>query len=121
LNNSGEVVGYFGDGTGGPQSFLYDGSGFQTLSIPGATFTYATDINNAGSILLQSSLGNYISANGTYSPLLPYAYEAFGFNDSNQVVGRVSGVPGPLVGAGLPGLVMAIAGFIGWSRSRRAL
>jgi hypothetical protein len=32
----------------------------------------------------------------------------------------VSAVPGPLVGAGLPGLFMAIAGFIGWCRSRRA-
>jgi len=32
----------------------------------------------------------------------------------------VSGVPSPIVGAGLPGLLMAIAGFIGWRRSRRA-
>jgi hypothetical protein len=28
--------------------------------------------------------------------------------------------PSPVVGAGLPGLLMAIAGFIGWRRSRRA-
>jgi hypothetical protein len=48
-------------------------------------------------------------------------HEAFGFNDSNQVVGRVSGVPGPMVGAGLPDILLAVAGFIGWRRSRRAL
>jgi hypothetical protein len=32
-----------------------------------------------------------------------------------------SAVPGPVAGAGLPGLAMAVAGFIGWRRSRRAL
>jgi probable HAF family extracellular repeat protein len=119
LNNSSTVVGIFGNGNSGPQSFLYDGNAFQTLSIPGANFTYATDINNSGDVLFQSNLGNYVLSNGTYSPLLPYSYEAFGFNDLGQVVGRVSGVPGPAVGAGLPGLLMAIAGFIGWRRSRR--
>jgi len=33
----------------------------------------------------------------------------------------VAPVPGPIVGAGLPALLMAIAGFIGWRRSRRAI
>jgi hypothetical protein len=37
LNNSGKIVGIFGDGTSGPQSFLYNGNTFQTLSVPGAT------------------------------------------------------------------------------------
>jgi len=32
----------------------------------------------------------------------------------------VAPVPGPIVGAGLPALLMAIAGFIGWRRSRHA-
>jgi hypothetical protein len=30
-------------------------------------------------------------------------------------------VPGPIVGAGLPGNLTAVAGFIGWHRSRRAI
>jgi hypothetical protein len=32
----------------------------------------------------------------------------------------VDPVPGPLVGAGLPGLLMAVAGFIGWRCNRRS-
>jgi hypothetical protein len=31
----------------------------------------------------------------------------------------VLAVPGPIVGAGLPSLLMAVAGFIGWRRSHR--
>lgn len=34
-------------------------------------------------------------------------------------VSNVSSVPTPIVGAGLPGLLMTIAGFIGWRRSLR--
>jgi hypothetical protein len=40
--------------------------------------------------------------------------------DVNIVV-NTAAVPGPIVGAGLPGLLLAIAGFIGWRRSRRPL
>lgn len=35
--------------------------------------------------------------------------------------GTIAPVPGPVIGAGLPGLLMAVAGFIGWRRSRRAI
>lgn len=36
-------------------------------------------------------------------------------------VPEVVGVPGPIVGAGLPGFLMAVAGFIAWRRGRRAI
>jgi hypothetical protein len=41
--------------------------------------------------------------------------------DNFVVDGPISAVPGPIVGAGLPGVLMAIAGFIGWRRCRRAI
>jgi len=45
-----------------------------------------------------------------------------GVNNWQGIVGQMTvAVPGPIVGAGLPGLAMAIAGFIGWRRSRRVI
>jgi hypothetical protein len=36
-------------------------------------------------------------------------------------VPEISPVPGPIVGAGLPGILMVIVGFIGWQHRRRAI
>lgn len=41
--------------------------------------------------------------------------------DNFIVDGPVSAVPGPIVGAGLPGLLIAVSVIIGWRRSRRAI
>jgi hypothetical protein len=58
------------------------------------------------------------------NPLNPHPSEisVAGVNGWQGIVGEMTlAVPGPVVGAGLPGLLMAVAGFIGWRRSRRAL
>jgi hypothetical protein len=50
-------------------------------------------------------------------PTLPEA--GSGFVDFIQVTTPAAAVPGPVVGAGLPGLFLASGGFLGWWRRRQ--
>jgi len=53
-----------------------------------------------------------------FSLLAVYTINANGRVDTNTTV-NISAVPGPIVGAGLPGLMMACAGLLALARRRR--
>jgi hypothetical protein len=50
-------------------------------------------------------------------PFNPTGYEALAIDSISAV--ELRAVPGPIVGAGLPGLLFAGAGLLGWLHGRR--
>jgi hypothetical protein len=65
-----------------------------------------------------SNLGDHVYARPPYPGV---SFEAHVDSSGTWSAVAAAPVPGPIVGAGLPGLLMAIAGFIGWRRSRRSI
>jgi hypothetical protein len=106
---------FFGNG---PLTYL--------VSAPDATLTWQDGLGPTGANV--DSGGHFhisaaLNGNGSFQHgLCPSSYNPCGttFATSSAFV-DASPVPAPLVGAGLPGLAMAIAGFIGWRRSRRVI
>jgi uncharacterized membrane protein len=96
INERGQIVGDFTD-SAGTHGFLDIGGNFTTINPPGDTFTTLFGINNRGQILgSSSSIGNFLYAHGTFTPLSNLGGSAFGINDLGQIVGGGVGSNGNL-------------------------
>jgi PA domain len=115
-----------------------DFAGFSVGSIAlitRGTCTFADKIANAATagalaaLISNNVTGGAISVTASSPTLIPALFTTMGIGDEfrsllaeTAVIARVGvPVPGPVVGAGLPGLVMACGGLVALARRRREL
>ena len=92
------VLAAFTGGTDGNLTNANNGTGFPDYTLTG----FSLDGINPGDTII-------------------FAARLSGLNDGpDSFFLEPSVVPGPIAGAGLPGLIMLLAGFVGWRRLRRA-
>ena len=98
------------------------GSIFPLYTQDGFTAAYGSLVGQIGSgafFLVGTNFSDTANATGQLSL---YYWDSNNGDNTGSIAATISAsaVPGPIVGAGLPGLVMALGGLIAWRRRRMA-
>ena len=96
VNNLGDIVGDYWDGTGNDIGFIWHNGNFASLSYPGGSYTDPYAINDSGDVVGDYGIGSGFNAflyqAGAFSTITvpgsgPGATDAFGINDTGDIVG----------------------------------
>jgi hypothetical protein len=133
-NASTAVIFWAFGGIAGPSGAFSDGGPVVDLLISrSATGDVTVDVNSVQQIafndsfaFLDSSNTNMASFTGSNILFFRDDFEfggeaSSGFVDRIQITTGAVAVPGPIVGAGLPGLILAGGGLLGWWRRRQKI